>query len=243
MYKKKKILAVILARSGSKGVKNKNVTLINGIPLISYTLIEALKSKYIDDIAVSTDSKEYLKIVKKYKVETPYLRPEKLSGDKVSSAACILDIFKFYENYKNTKYDYCIELMCTNPFKTSDDIDNILVKHITKKVDSVIAVTKLEDHHPRRIKKIVNGYIRDFCLKEKAESRRQDLKPEAYIRNGSIYSLTRKMVFKERRYGTKKSLAYVMPRQRVINIDEPQDLLIAKLMAKKLKGKIFKKKI
>ena len=130
--------------------------------------------------------------------------------------------------------------MCTNPFKTCKDIDNILKKHIDQKVDSVIAVTKLEDHHPRRIKKIVNGYIKDFCLKEKAESRRQDLKPDAYIRNGSIYSLNRKMILRKRRYGTKKSLAYIMPRERVINIDEPQDLLIAKIMAKKLKGKMFK---
>lgn len=235
MYKNKKILAVVLARSGSKGVKNKNIALINKIPLIGYTLIEALKSKYIDDIAVSSDSKKYLKIANNYKIETPYIRPKKLSGDKVSSAECIYDIFKFYEKLKNVKYDYCIELMCTNPFKTCIDIDNILIKHIDKKVDSVISVTKLEDHHPRRIKKIVNGYIKDFCLKEKPESRRQDLKPDAYIRNGSIYSLNRKMVLKKRRYGTKKSLAYIMPRERVINIDEPQDLLIAKMMAKKIK--------
>ncbi len=71
----------------------------------------------------------------------------------------------------NTRYDYCIELMCTNPFKNFKDIDNVLKKHISSKADSVIAMTKLEDHHPRRIKKLVNGKIIDFCLKEKKESR------------------------------------------------------------------------
>ena len=96
MYKNKRIIAVVLARSGSKGVKNKNIALINKTPLIGYTLKEALKSKYIDDIAVSTDSKKYLKIVNYYKIKTPYIRPKKLSGDKISSAECIYDIFKFY---------------------------------------------------------------------------------------------------------------------------------------------------
>ena len=233
MYKKKKILAVILARSGSKGIRDKNISLLNKKPLIYFTIREAKKSKLIDDIAVSTDSQKYIKIVQNYKIKTPYLRPKKLSGDKISSAVCILDIFKFYEKMNNTRYDYCIELMCTNPFKNFKDIDNVLKKHISSKADSVIAMTKLEDHHPRRIKKLVNGKIRDFCLKEKKESRRQDLKPKAYIRNGSIYSLTREMVLKKIRYGTKNSIPYIMPRNRVINIDEPQDLLIAKFMMSK----------
>ncbi len=233
MYKKKKIIAVILARSGSKGIKNKNITLINNKPLIYYTIREAQKSKYIDEIAISTDSKKYIKIINNYKVKTPYLRPKKLSGDKISSADCIYDIFNFYEKINNVKYDYCIELMCTNPFKNNYDIDNVIKKHVSTNADSVIGVTRLEDHHPRRIKKIVNGKIRNFCLKEKKESRRQDLKPLAYIRNGSIYSLTRKMVLKKIRYGTQNSIPYIMPRNRVVNIDEPQDLLIAKFMMKK----------
>ena len=74
---------------------------------------------------------------------------------------------------------------------------------------------RLDDHHPIRIKKLENGFIREFCLPEIPESTRQDLKPDAYIRNGSIYSMRRDMLQKKIRYGTKNSIAYVMPRERI----------------------------
>ena len=99
--------------------------------------------------------------------------------------------------------------------------------------DSVIGVVRLDDHHPIRIKKLEDGFIREFCLPEIPESTRQDLKPDAYIRNGSIYSMRRDMLEKKIRYGTNNSVAYIMPRERTVNIDEPMDLEIARvLMAK-----------
>ena len=91
----------------------------------------------------------------------------------------------------------------------------------------------LDDHHPIRIKKIVDGKIKNFCLEEIPESRRQDLKPKAYIRNGSIYSMRRDMLEKGIRYGTEDSRAYIMPRERTVNIDEPMDLEIAKILMEK----------
>ncbi len=126
-----------------------------------------------------------------------------------------------------------VELLCTNPFKTVDDIDAALKMQIETNADSVIAVMHLEDHHPIRIKKVVEGKIKIFCLEEIPESRRQDLKPDAYIRNGSIYSMRRDMLEKGIRYGTDNSLAYIMPRERTVNIDEPMDLMLAQMMMEK----------
>ena len=83
--------------------------------------------------------------------------------------------------------------MCTNPLKKAKDIDNIIRKLIKTKADTVIAVHKIEDHHPRRLKKIINDRLVDF-MKEKRESRRQDLKPFAYVRSGSIYAVLIYMV-------------------------------------------------
>lgn len=136
------------------------------------------------------------------------------------------------EKKNNMKYDYVVELLCTNPFKTSFDIDEAIKMQIKSDADSVIGVMRLDDHHPIRIKKIENGYIKNFCFDEIPESRRQDLKPDAYIRNGSIYSMRRDMIEKGIRYGTENSLAYVMPRERTLNIDEPMDLVIADLLMK-----------
>ena len=126
-------------------------------------------------------------------------------------------------------------------FKTSFDIDAALEMQFKTNADSVIGVMRLDDHHPIRIKKLEDGYIRDFCLPEIPESTRQDLKPDAYIRNGSIYSMRRDMLEKKIRYGIDNSLAYVMPRERTVNIDEPMDLEIAKIFMEKIQENISRK--
>ena len=134
---------------------------------------------------------------------------------------------------KKKKYDYIVELMCTNPLKNVEDIDNIIKKIVDEKSDSVIAMHRIFDHHPARVKKIINGKIVNFCVNEKAESRRQDLKPKAYVRSGSIYALNRNyLINKRRRYGSKKSLAYILPPERAINIDGVLDFYLAEKLLK-----------
>ena len=126
--------------------------------------------------------------------------------------------------------------MATNPLKTYKDIDNILNKLIKSKADSVIGVTELEDHHPLRIKRIVKGKIKNFnsSLKEIPETHRQQLRPKAYIRNGSVYAAKRNLILKKKRYGTVNSLAYIMESEKSINIDTPIDLELCKLIMKKM---------
>ena len=227
------ILAITLARGGSKGVKNKNIKKINGKPLISYTIKEAKKSKYINDYIVSTDSKEIAKISQKCGANVPFLRPKKISSDKASSVDALIHATIQMEKIKNKKYDYVIELMCTNPLKNVNDIDNIIKKIKKNKSDSVIAVHRIFDHHPSRVKKIISGKIVNFCTNETAESRRQDLKPKAYVRSGSIYALKRDyLINNKRRYGSKKSLAYILPPERAINIDGVLDFYLAEKLLK-----------
>jgi CMP-N-acetylneuraminic acid synthetase len=231
---KYKILAITLARGGSKGIKNKNIKKISGKPLIFYTIKEALKSNLISDYIVSTDSQDISNISKKLGAKVPFLRPKKYSTDKASSVSALKHAVIWMENEHNIKYDFVIELMCTNPLKTKSDIESVIKKLIKTKADSVIAVNKLEDHHPRRIKKIVNDKIVDFCLNEKKESRRQDLKPDAYIRSGSIYGMKRDyLIKKNRRYGGNNSRPYVLDSKKAINIDSNIDFVIAKEILKK----------
>ena len=165
----------------------------------------------------------------------PIKRPENLSGDTAKPIECIKHAVHLFEKVTNqiNKHQFIVELLCTNPFKLSSDIDNVIEKQLSTMADSVIAVMPLEDHHPIRIKKLDGDKIRDFCLPEIPESRRQDLKPDAYIRNGSIYSMRRDMMESGIRYGTNDSRAYIMPRERTINIDEPMDLVIADILMSK----------
>ena len=226
---KKNILGVTLARGGSKGIKNKNLSIINGKPLIYYTLKEAKKSKDLTNYIVSTDSSKIKNVVKKYKVDVPFIRPKKFARDNSSSASALKHALTECEKFYNKKFDYVVELMATNPLKSVIDINNIIKILIKNNADSVIAVNQLYDHHPARIKKIIKGKIYDFSVKEKLESRRQDLKPEAYVRSGSIYAMSRRFVMQEKRYFSGKSFAYVLPSERTINIDNKNDLLIAKI--------------
>jgi CMP-N,N'-diacetyllegionaminic acid synthase len=231
-----KILGITLARGGSKSVPKKNIKLICGKPLIAYTISEALKSKYINRYIVSTDDEEIMRIAQEYGAEVPFLRPKELANDTASSADAIKHAVNFVEQEEGCQYDYIIELMCTNPLKTVEDIDACIKKLIETEADSVIAVHKLEDHHPIRIKKIVNDRIVNFCLPEIPETRRQDLKPDAYVRSGSIYAVKRdELMLHNRRYGTKESRPYILPPKRAVNIDTEIDFLVAEELMKKIK--------
>lgn len=212
----------------------KNIRRTNGIPLIAYTIAEALRSKFITRYVVSTDDNEIKEVAINYGAEVPFLRPKHLASDTATSVAAIQHAVSWAEEHEGQKYDYVIELMATNPMKTSEDIDAVLKKIIETGADSVIGVVQLQDHHPIRTKKIIDDRIVDFCLKEVPESRRQDLKPDAYIRNGSIYALRRDVIMEHnRRYGTENSRPYIFPPERSVNVDTEIDFIVAEVLLAK----------
>ena len=141
MINKKKILAIIPARSGSKGLPNKNIKKLIDKPLIAWTLEEALKSKYIDEIIVSSDSKKILDISKKYKNIIQHLRSKKLSQDNTKIVDVILNILISYK-----EYDYIVLLQPTSPFKKINDIDLCLRKTIKQNYKSVASVHKVKNN-------------------------------------------------------------------------------------------------
>lgn len=233
-----KILGVTLARAGSKGVVGKNIRELAGAPLISYTVSEALRSSLITDYVVSTESREIANLVNSLGAETPFLRPIELARDESTSVDALHHAIQFMESKNKCKYDYVIELMATNPFKTAADIDRSLNLLIDTGADSVIAVNRVLDGHPTRIKKLVDGRIRDFCLPEPQEGRRQDLRPDAFIRCGAIYALKRdEIMVNRRRYGSVFSLPIELDFNNSVNIDTENDFYLASFLMEKKLGK------
>jgi CMP-N-acetylneuraminic acid synthetase len=234
MSKCPRVLGITLARGGSKSVPMKNIRPILDVPLIAYTIAEALRSRWITRYIVSTDDKRIRQVALEYGADVPFLRPTEFATDTASSVAALQHAVSWVEGEEREPYDYVIELMCTNPLKNVEDIDAALEKLITTGADSVIAVHKFEDHHPIRIKKIVDDRIVEFCLPEVRESRRQDLKPDAYIRSGSIYTMRRDhLMIEGRRYGTENSRPHVLPPDRAVNIDSEIDFLVAEMLLEK----------
>ena len=222
------VLAVTLARGGSKGIPGKNIKPLNGKPLLAYTVLEALKSRLIDHYVVSTDSEEIASTARALGAQVPFLRPSDLASDTASSADALAHAVEESEKSFGKKFDYVIELMVTNPFKTVKDIDSCIELLQSSGADSVVAVKRVEEHHPARLKKIEEGRIVNFCTQEVLESRRQDLKPEAYIRCGAIYALRRdELMLHKRRYGSENSLAYELAFKDSVNIDSEIDWIVA----------------
>lgn len=236
MYKNKKILAVITARGGSKGVPHKNIKKLGGKPLIFYTIKSANKSRLIDKLILSSDDKEIIKICEKYKVEIPFVRPAKLATDKATSADTVRHALKFMENTDKCIYDYIVILQPTSPFRLPEDIDNLIKLVINKNADSGVSLSEITSNHPLRAKKIVNGRVLDYCLKEKL-FRRQDL-PVAYKRDGIAYVLSRNVLNKKYFFGN-FVVGYIIPSYRSVDINNEFDWAIAEYMYKKFKRQEF----
>jgi len=137
---KKEVCAIILARSGSKGLKNKNLRDLDGKPLISFTINDAKKSKYINKIIVSTDSKEIAKVANEYGAETPFLRPRELSSDLVTSEESLRHALTFLNEQENYFPDIVLYLQITEPFRPKNIIDDCIECMLDNdELDSVFA--------------------------------------------------------------------------------------------------------
>ena len=229
--KKYNILVVIPARKNSKRVPNKNMQLINNKPLVYYTISEALKSKKITDVILTTDSKKIFNYGKKFKnLNVPFLRPARLAKDQTESFPVVKHAMLCMEKIKSIKYDLIILLQPTCPMRTTSDIDNAINLIILKKADTVISVSEVGPHHPFRMKKILkNGMLSNIFNNPKNENMKpiQKLK-KFYIRNGAIYISKRNVITKKKSLVGKKVYPYFMPLEKSVNIDNFDDLLIAR---------------
>tara|TARA_B100000579_G_C22694978_1_gene786953 strand:+ start:343 stop:1044 length:702 start_codon:yes stop_codon:yes gene_type:complete len=232
---KNKVIAIIPAKGNSRAIKKKNIRKILGKPLIYYTIIQAKKSKLINDIVVSTDSKDIAKISKKYGAKVPFIRPKYLSSHFVPSHPVIKHAVLFMEKLNKYKYDYVIMLQPTCPLRKHSDIDYSLNKLIKSKFKSITSVVNVGGNHPYRMKVIKKNKLYNFIDRGFEDMRpRQKLK-KIYIRNGAIYASTRDTVIKKNTLVARKNLPHIMPEKRSVNIDTMSDLFTAEYYLKNQK--------
>ena len=223
MYKNNKILAIIPARSGSKGIKNKNIIKIKKKPLLSYSIIYAKKCKFVDEIIVSTESTKYAKIAKKYGAKVPFLRTKKLAGDKIQDYPVILECLIKSEKFFETKFNYIILLRPTSPFRESRLIERGLKKLHNSKISSSVRSVINTRIHPYRHWKINKYGKMESIIKNKKEPYnipRQQL-PKLFFQSGDIEVIKRETIFKGSVSGN-----YVLPLivKSYVDIDTMQDL-------------------
>lgn len=232
MIDKKTVVAIILARGGSKRLANKNIRLFAGKPLIAWTIEAARKSKYIDRIIVSTDSEKIAAIAKQFGADAPFLRPSELASDTATSELTILHVLTWVKENEENYYDYFILLQPTSPLRKTEHI-NEAIKLFEKEssVDALISVTKV-DKNPYWIQ-IINqeGFLRPFLSKKDSQSE------TLYLPNGALYITKIKEFMMSKSLYTEKTIGFLMNKEVSIDIDEEFDLKIAEYIMAELKQK------
>lgn len=220
-----KVLGVIPARGGSKGVKNKNIKPLAGKPLIAYT-IEAANKSDLDKVIVSTDSEDIAEVAKQHGGEVPFIRPSDLATDRAKAIPVIQHALQFFAD-EGEEFDAVMMLQPTTPFRRVEDINQAIKTLKETGADSVISVVDVKGHHPARMKYLSEGgrlIDPDFC--EAYENQpRQELQP-MYLRNGAIY-LTRKEILDQSSFKGMDCRAQIMPDELSVNIDTELDFAYA----------------
>ena len=224
-------IAIIPARSGSKGLKDKNIRLLDGKPLLAYTIEAALKSKCFDTVMVSTDSKKYAKIAREYGAEVPFLRNAETSQDNTSPWEVMKEVL---ENYKalGQEFDTFALLQPTSPLRTAKDIRNAYAEMKEKKANAVVSMCELECsmHLVNTLPKSLS--MKGFISEEQYNKRRQDIRPY-YRFNGAIYISKVKSFMKHMNIYDDRCYAYIMDRNSSYDIDDLNDLKIVEALLKK----------
>lgn len=222
------MLAIIPARGGSKGLPGKNTMSLAGIPLIAHTIKAALSSKFIDEIIVSTDDQIIYDTAIEYGVSPSFLRPYYLATDDAKA----IDTYIYTIDRLNAEQGVDIRdvtiLQPTSPLRTASDIDDAIQLFREKEADSVISYT--EEHHPVFWHKYLNADCTLESIFPETLANRQNMK-KSYYPNGAVY-VFRTDLLKSYSYVTKNTYAYVMPRERSVDIDTIEDFKYAEFLMK-----------
>ena len=224
-----KILALIPARSGSKGIKNKNLKKINNNKtLIEAAFIIAKKSKLFDKILVSTDSNKYKKILEYKNILIPFLRPKNLAKNKTTDLEILSYALRKCEKFYNEKYHYICLLQPTSPNRKISHLKKCIKIIKKNNFDSVWTISKIDKKfHPIKILKIQKRKIKYFHKNGPSFVNRQHLN-DLYIRNGLAYFFSRDTILKKKKI-LPENTGYVVIKENVFNIDNFNDLKKARI--------------
>ncbi|QCT04560.1 Posttranslational flagellin modification protein B [Paenibacillus algicola] len=230
MKKLDKCIAIIPARGGSKGVPRKNLRLINGKPLIQYTIEAALGSRFIDQTIVSTDCPEIARVSVEAGARIPFMRPDALAEDHSRTIDVLQHAIEFYEG-QGKVYEHIVLLQPTSPLRNSLDIDEAYSIFQQNDADSLQSVCPVMQH-PFLLRKFNDSQLSPYQSVEDERLRRQDLE-ELFVLNGAIYIVKKQLLMEQSSLVGANNCGYIMPKSRSIDIDDELDLEVAEVYLRK----------
>ncbi len=232
MFETKRILALIPARGGSKGIPHKNIAPLAGKPLIQYSIDAALGSRYIDYVLVSTDDEEIARVSRDCGAEVPFLRPEALASDTAKTIDAVLHAVETLRDMGEA-FDSLVLLQPTSPLRTTAEIDGAIERFYACGRKAVVSVSEVSDHPilMRTIERTADGERLKPLLQVSSTVRRQDM-PPFYRVNGSIYvnpieNLNPGTSFND------NPVPWVTAKEHAVDIDELTDLALAEIKMKR----------
>lgn len=226
MFEEKKILALITARGGSKGIPGKNIKPLAGKPLLAWTIEAAQGSKYIDRAIISSDSEEIIRVAKEYGCEAPFVRPAELASDETSS----MDVVMHALDTVGERYDYILLLQPTSPFRGSSDIDSAVEFAFSRGAKILVSVAKLKKH-PMFMFRIADGCLVPLIEnKSGVQLRRQEM-PSVFEHNGAIYFSEVAALRASKSFNVPGVVPFVMEGLANLDIDTPDDWSYAEFLA------------
>ncbi|MBT8523610.1 acylneuraminate cytidylyltransferase family protein [Polynucleobacter paneuropaeus] len=228
-----RVLAVIPARGGSKGISRKNLTAFAGIPLVANSIRHGLESEFVNRVLVSTDDLEIQQVALEFGAEAPFLRPKELAGDDVLDLPVFVHALNFLLEAEGYVPDYVVHLRPTAPYRAKGWIDNAL--HLLIKnpgADSIRSVSEPDKHPYRMFTVDGEGYL-DPIMKHEHPTpfllRRQDL-PKIYYYNCVIDITSPRTIYTQKSMTGNRILPFILESNEVIDIDTPRDLEIARFI-------------
>jgi len=227
-----KVLGVIPARKGSKGIKGKNLKKLAGRPLIDYTFQLVSSLKIIDQIYLTTDDAKIIKLAKKYdKIKVPFIRPDDIAGDKTPMHEVVSHLITYCDEI-DEQYNYIALFQPTTPFRKKHEIEEMLQFCINNDLESLFAVTEVW-HHPSEYILNDNNKI-NYILDSKQNSRRQDFKDVFFI-TGALYIIKSEFFRNTKSFINKDSKPYCLSQETMIDIDNSFHFEVAEAYARSLK--------
>lgn len=220
------ILAIIPARSGSKGIPGKNVRLIHGKPLLAYTIEHARQTPQITRIVVSTDGEEIARVANKYGAEVVH-RPAAISGDGATSESALLHVLNYLRDSECYTPDLIVFLQATSPLRQPNDLQNAILRFQQVGADSLFAATPMHGFLWRLESDTAQSLNYDYQMRQ----RRQDA-PQDVIENGSFYIFKPEILHRYHNRLGGKITFFLMRRIDSFEVDEPEDLELIEVLLK-----------
>jgi len=232
MLNGKRVMAIIPARGGSKGLPGKNVRELAGKPLVVWSIEKALKSEYVDVAVVSTDSPAIAAIAAQAGAAVPFIRPAHLATDEASTFDVVCHALEYYRDVFGIQFEYTVLMEPTSPLREDDDIDRMLANldDHSDQFDSTVSLGEIGEH-PSIVKRVVSDAIEPFCLNVPQTNRRQDNVP-AYFPYCVAYIAKTRTLLDEKTFYSRRCMPFFIKRYQNYEIDDIYDFLCVEAVMK-----------